>query len=110
VLSDKERALRIARTLEAALSQPPARGDYLVTRLPACGSCPPFVCAECGCPLPGDAIVIEHVQRGRRRLSDKAMHYLGHGMTSYLTGYVHQDKAVMVDLDLDTLETYLSLR
>lgn len=109
MLSDRERALRIVRTIEAALSQPPACGDYVVTRLAACGSCPPFVCPECGCPLPGDSIVIDHFQKGRRRLNDKAIHYLGHGVTSYQTGYIHQGKPVVVNLDLDTLEAYLSL-
>lgn len=80
-----------------------------MSRITACGSCPPFICPECGCPLAGDAIIIDHVRKGRRRLSDKALHYLGHGMTSYQTGYIYQGHPVTVDLNLDTLEAYLNL-
>ncbi len=73
----------------------------------ACTGCPSSACAVCGVVLPGDVIIIHHQVKGKRHLSDKAVHYLSHGLTHYETGYIYRGEPVTVDLDLSELEGYL---
>jgi len=110
MLSDEERARRIAQTIEKALTGQGAQSNYTVTKRTACSACPPTSCSVCGFVLPGDVIIIHHKDRGKRHLSDRAVHYLGHGLKRYQTGYIYQGEPVLVDLDLDELEGYLDLR
>ncbi len=107
--NEQERALRISQAIEIALAQPAGNGRYTVTKRNACAACPPSACKECGLALPGDVIILNHSVKGKRHLSDKAVHYLGHGLTRYQTGYVYRGEPVVVDLDLSELEGYLDL-
>lgn len=109
MLSAKDRAWRIAQTIEAALSEPGPQSSYTVTKRAACSACPPSSCSVCGFVLPGDVIIINHQVKGKRHLSDKTVHYLGHGLTRYQTGYIYRGEPVIADLDLHELEGYLDL-
>ncbi len=109
MLSSEERAKRLAAAILNGLQRAPEGAAYRVTRRDACTGCPPGTCAECGAVLPGDVYIITHHARGKRHLSDKAVHYLGHGLTHYETGYVYRGEPVTVDLSLDELERYLDL-
>lgn len=113
-MSSEERAQARARRLAAAildgLRQAPEGARYRVARRDACSGCPPGACSECGATLPGDVYIITHQVKGKRHLSDKAVHYLGHGLTHYETGYVYRGEPVTVDLSLDELEGYLDLQ
>jgi len=110
MLTDAQRAQRIAAAILAALLDAPAGARYRVTKREACSGCPSSACTECGANLPGDVFIITHQTRGKRHLSDKAVHYLGHGRTHYETGYVYRGEPVAVDLNLAELEGYLDLQ
>lgn len=86
----------------------PAR-RYTVTRTGGCIACDPGACPLCGHLFTGEIIRIAHVTRGRRNLSDKAVHYLSHGLSRYETAYLVRGEPVIVDLDLDELAGYLDL-
>ncbi len=107
--SENDRALRIAQTIETALAQPAHDCNYTVTKRMACSACPPSSCSVCGFVLSGDVIIINHQVKGKRHLSDKTVHYLGHGLTRYQTGYIYRGEPVIADLDLHELEGYLDL-
>jgi hypothetical protein len=105
--TDEERARRISAAILHALSTPDETLSYRVTKRNACTGCPSSACAVCGVVLAGDVIIIHHHAKGKRHLSDKAVHYLSHGITHYETGYVYRGEPVTVDLDLSELEGYL---
>lgn len=108
-LSDEERARRLSAAIIAGLAGAPAGARYAVTKRSACSGCPPGACTVCGLSLPGDVFIVTHHVKGKRHLSDKAVHYLGHGLTHYETGYIYRGEPVTVDLSLDELEGYLGL-
>jgi hypothetical protein len=111
----EDRARRLAAAILDGLSTANADGlstpneelGYRVTKRNACSGCPSSACTVCGVVLPGDVIIITHSVKGKRHLSDKAVHYLSHGLTHYETGYVYRGEPVTVDLDLNELEGYL---
>jgi hypothetical protein len=105
---EAERARHIAQIIQNALGQPPA-GNFTVTSQGGCTSCDPGSCPECGYLFTGDRITIAHKTKGNRTISDKALHYLSHGVTCYQTNYVVQGMPVTVELNLDELASYLDL-
>jgi hypothetical protein len=105
--TDADRARRISASLLHGLAVPDDTLSYSVTKRNACTGCPPSACAVCGVVLAGDVIIVQHPVKGKRHLSDKAVHYLSHGLTHYETGYVYRGEVVTVDLDLSELEGYL---
>jgi hypothetical protein len=105
--TDADRARRLSAAIMDALAAAGEARSYSVTKRDACTGCPSSSCAVCGAVLPGAVIIIEHAARGKRHLSDKAVHYLGHGLTHYETGYVYHGEPVTVDLDLNELEGYV---
>lgn len=107
ISTDEDRARRISAAILHALATPGEALSYRVTKRNACTGCPSSACAVCGAVLPGDVIIIQHQVKGKRHLSDKAVHYLGHGLIHYETGYIYRDEPVTVDLDLSELEGYL---
>jgi predicted Zn-ribbon and HTH transcriptional regulator len=127
-MNTRERAKQIARFLQDILQDeaaPPLAGahrpagmtgvgelsriNFTVTRRGGCISCDPGSCAECGYLFTGESIMIDHKLRGKITLSDRAIHYLSHGMTHYQTAYVVRGEPVVVDLDLEDLAGYLDL-
>src|SRR5512133_450824 len=107
VRTDEDRARGISATILHGLAAPGEAVSYRVTKRDACTGCPSSACAVCGAVLPGDVIIVHHKVKGKRHLSDKAVHYLGHGMVHYETGYIYRGEPVTVDLDLNELEGYL---
>lgn len=105
----EDRAQRLSAAILDGLAVPPPDVAYKVTKRGACSGCPPGACDICGVSLPGDVYIINHPSRGKRHLSDKAVHYLGHGRTHYATGYLYRGEPVTVDLNLEELEPYLDL-
>jgi hypothetical protein len=105
--TDEERAKRVSAAILDGLAAPGEAQSYQVTKRDACTGCPSSACAVCGVVLPGAVIIITHQVKGKRHLSDKAVHYLGHGLIHYETGYVYRGEPVAVDLDLNELEGYL---
>jgi len=108
MISEAERARQIAQTIQAGLSGSPA-GNFTVTSRGGCASCDPGACPECGYLFTGDIVTIQHVLRGKRTITEKAIHYLSHGITHYETGYVIQGERVVVDLNVDEIASYLDL-
>ncbi len=102
-----ERAKGLSAAILRGLASPGEARSYRVTKRNACTGCPSSECAVCGVVLPGDVIIVHHQVKGKRHLSDKAVHYLGHGLTHYETGYIYRGEPVAVDLDLNELEGYL---
>jgi hypothetical protein len=98
-MDEAARARQIAATIQAALETPP-RGDFTVTKRVGCASCDPGACTECGFLFTGETFTIVHARKGKRTLSDKAVHYLSHGLVRYRTSYVVHGGPVIVDLDL----------
>lgn len=109
MIADDARAMRISQTIVAAPSVPAEGMGYSVARRNACVACPPAECSICGLSLPGDVFIINHQAKGKRHLSDKAVHYMSHGLVRYQTGYVYRGEPVIVDLNLAELEGYLDL-
>ena len=107
--TDEARAQHLGAAILSGLSEPSPEAPYKVAKRGACSGCPPGSCEVCGVSLPGDVYIITHQVKGKRHLSDKAVHYLGHGLTHYSTGYMYKGEAVTVDLSLDELEAYVSL-
>lgn len=107
-MNQAERARQIAQIIYEALGKP-SHEDFTVTSRGGCAACDPGACPECGYLFTGDVITIDHKTKGKRTLSDKAIHYLSHGITHYQTGYVIRGEPVVVDLDLDELASYLDL-
>jgi hypothetical protein len=107
VRSDGDRARSLSAAILHGLAAPEDAESYRVTKRNACTGCPSSACAVCGAILPGDVIIVHHKVKGKRHLSDKAVHYLGHGRTHYETGYIYRGEPVTVDLDLNELEAYL---
>ena len=105
--TDEDRARGISAAILSGLEAPGETLSYRVTKRNACTGCPPSACAVCGVVLAGDVIIIHHQVKGKRHLSDKAVHYLGHGLTHYETGDIYRGEPVTVDLDLNELEGYL---
>jgi hypothetical protein len=108
IVGQAEQAIRIARIIRESLGKPPT-GNFTVTSRGGCVSCDPGSCPECGYLFTGDIITIEHKTKGKRTLSDKAIHYLSHGIISYKTGYVINGETVVVDLDPNEIASYLDL-
>jgi hypothetical protein len=109
MIADDARAVRIAQVIGDAPAQPAEGIGYTVARRSACATCPPAACSICGVSLPGDVFIISHQVIGKRHLSDKAVHYMSHGVCRYQTGYVYRGEPVVVDLNLSELEGYLNL-
>jgi hypothetical protein len=107
-MGEAERAKQIAQAILEAV-QKPAPGNFSVVKREGCAACDPGACPECGFLFTGEIITISHQTKGKRTLSDKAIHYLSHGITHYQTGYVVQGEVVRVDLNLDELANYLDL-
>jgi len=107
-MPEAARAKQIAQVIQQAIENP-CPGDFTVTSHVGCASCDPGSCPECGFLFTGDIITINHKIRGKRTLSDKAVHYLSHGITHYQTGYVVRGEPVVVDLNLNELAGYLDL-
>ena len=107
-MDEAERARHVAQIIQNALGKPPT-GNFAVTSQGGCTSCDPGSCPECGYLFAGDRITIDHKTKGNRTISDKALHYLSHGITRYQTHYVVHGEPVVVELDLDELASYLDL-
>lgn len=82
---------------------------FTVTRRAGCLACDPGSCPECGYLFTGELVTIEHRLKGKLTLSDRAIHYLSHGITRYRTDYIVRGEPVIVDLDLEELAGYLEL-
>jgi hypothetical protein len=128
-MDEQERAKQIGRVIQDALrssAEPAAVGasaaerpvselkasrlvPFTVTRETGCLSCNPGVCWVCGYLFTGERIIIRHVTKGERVLSDRTLHLLSHGIVRYKTQYVVRGEPVIVDLDLDELAGYLDL-
>ena len=118
-MSQEERARQVARAIEHALREPAASelasisGEssqaFTIARRGGCTSCNPGTCPQCGHLFTGEVIEIVHASRGKRVLSDKAVHYLSHGMNCYETGWIVHGEPVIVDLDVDEVAGYLDL-
>jgi hypothetical protein len=106
---DADRARRVSAAILDGLATPGASAHFKVTKRDACTGCPSSACAVCGAVLPGAVYIVTHAERGKRHLSDKAVHYMGHGLVHYETGYIYRGEPVTVDLDLAELEGYLDL-
>jgi hypothetical protein len=107
-VDEAERARQIAQIVEQALGAPPS-GIFTVTKRGGCASCDPGACPECGYLFTGDIITIEHTTKGNRTVTEKAIHYLSHGITCYQTNYVVRGEPVVVELNLEELASYLDL-
>ena len=107
-MNQAERARQIAQVIEEALEESP-QGNFTVTSRGGCAACDPGSCPECGFLFTGDVITIDHKTKGKRTLSDRAIHYLSHGVTHYQTGYIVRGEPVIVDLNLDELASYLDM-
>jgi hypothetical protein len=107
-MDEAARARQIATAIQDALETPPM-GDFTVTKRVGCAMCDPGACPECGYLFTGEIFTILHAAKGKRTLSDKAVHYLSHGMVHYQTDYVVQGEPVVVDLNLDELASYLDM-
>jgi hypothetical protein len=83
--------------------------QYRVAKRGGCVSCDPGVCTVCGHIFTGEVYRIEHPDNGRRVFSDRAIHYLMHGIFSYETGWVVRGTPVVVDLDIDDLAAFFRL-
>lgn len=127
-MNQAERARQIAQRLQEALleavigipaeacspgkAEIGARQDsrsFTVSRRAGCLACDPGSCPECGYLFTGELVTIEHRLKGKLTLSDKAIHYLAHGITHYQTSYIVRGEPVIVDLDLEELAGYLDL-
>ena len=107
-MDEAPRARQIAATIQDALETPPT-GDFTVTKRVGCASCDPGACPVCGFLFTGETFTIMHTRKGKRTLSDKAVHYLSHGLVHYQTSYVVHGEPVVVDLNLDELASYLDM-
>jgi hypothetical protein len=107
-MASPERAKQIAQVIQETIGKP-GKANFTVIRRGGCAACDPGSCPECGYLFTGEVITIDHRIRGKRTLSDKAIHYLSHGITHYQTGYIIRGETVSVDLDLDELASYLDL-
>ena len=97
-------------TTPAAALAPWARTRrFTVARRPGCPVCRHGTCRVCGHRFLGEAIIVAHPVHGKHALSDRAVHYLSHGLTHYETGDVIDGQAVSVDLDLVEIAGYLDL-
>jgi hypothetical protein len=111
-MDEKGRAEQIARIIQEALretgvGEKSPQGNFTVTRRGGCIACDPGSCPECGHLFTGEAVEINHKIRGKIILSDRAVHYLSHGITRYQTGYIVHGEPVIVDMDLGDLAGYL---
>jgi hypothetical protein len=122
MMDEAARAKRIASIIQERLEQTPEVQPagaataawpigvrFIVTRRGGCAACDPGACSVCGYLFTGENIEINHCTHGRRTLSDRAVHYLSHGMTRYPTAYVVRGETVDVTLDLEELAGYLDL-
>src|SRR5512143_639498 len=107
-MDEAVRARQIAGAIQAALETPPT-GNFTVIKRVGCASCDPGACPECGFLFTGETFTIVHTLKGKRTLSDKAVHYLSHGLVRYRTSYVVHGEPVVVDLNLDELASYLDM-
>jgi hypothetical protein len=105
----EERAKQIAEAIQQARSGWPIGASFTVTLRGGCAACDPGACGECGHLFTGEVYTIEHLKRGQRVISDRTVHYLGHGITRYETGYVVRSEPVIVEIDVEELATYLDL-
>lgn len=127
-MNTEERAKQIVQVLQAALQSPLASAragalqpngtereqelgqeNFTVIRQGCCLSCDPGVCPVCGYLFTGETVVIQHRVHGKFALSDRAIHYLTHGITHYQTSYIVRGEPVSVELDLELLASYLDL-
>lgn len=127
-MDEADRARRIAQTIEHALKAassdaiPPfsrqgnglvvstLSDEFTITGQGGCVACDPGACPVCGFLFTGAIYTIRHRVLGKRVLSDKTIHYLAHGITRYLTGYIVLGQPVEVVLDVNELERYLGLQ
>jgi hypothetical protein len=107
-MNEAERAKQIAQVIQEAIGKP-GKANFTVIHQGGCAACDPGSCPECGYLFTGEVITIDNKIRGKRTLSDKAIHYLSHGITHYQTGYIIRGEPVTVDLNLDELASYLDL-
>jgi hypothetical protein len=98
---------RSGGVVEAAEELPEA--NFTLSRRAGCLACDAGSCLECGYLFTGESVTIDHRLRGKLTLSDRAIHYLSHGITRYQTNYVVHGEPVVVDLDLEELAGYLDL-
>lgn len=104
-----ERAAQIVEAIQQAKGRWPIGATYTVSVRGGCAACDPGACSECGYLFTGELFTIEHMTRGKRVVSDRTVHYLGHGITRYETGYVVRGEPVIVEIDLEELAGYLDL-
>jgi hypothetical protein len=104
-----DRARQIAEAIEQTRKGWPVGASFAVTLRGGCAACDPGACSECGHLFTGEIFTIEHLSRGKRVISDRTVHYLGHGITRYETGYVVRGEPVIVEIELEELAGYLDL-
>ncbi len=112
-MDTEQRARQIARLIlysqqPVTVIRDPSR-SYTVTKRGGCAACDPSVCPVCGYLFTGEIFQIEHRSQGKRNVSDRAVHFLSHGMSHCRTGYVVRGEPVTVKLDLEELASYLDL-
>jgi hypothetical protein len=121
-MDDEARARAIAHIIQQRMEQTPEIEPagaattswpvgvrFIVTRRGGCAACDPGACSVCGYLFTGQNIEITHCTRGRRTLSDRAVHYLSHGMARYSTAYVVRGETVDVTINLEELAGFLDL-
>jgi hypothetical protein len=104
-----ERAKQIAEAIVQGRGGWPVGARFSVWVRGGCAACDPGACDRCGHLFTGEVYTIEHLERGRRVISDRTVHYLTHGINRYETGYVVHGEPVVVEIDVEELATYLDL-
>jgi len=108
-MDTKERAVQIVEAIQHARGCWPIGANFTVSVRGGCAACDPGACSQCGHLFTGEIFAIEHLTRGKRVISDRTVHYLGHGITRYETGYIVRGEPVIVEIDLEELAEYLDL-
>ena len=104
-----ERAGQIVEALQHARAGWLVGATFTVSVRGGCAACDPGACSQCGHLFTGEIFTIEHLTRGKRVISDRTVHYLGHGITRYETEYIVRGEPVVVEIDLEELAGYLDL-
>jgi hypothetical protein len=66
-------------------------------------------CTRCGYRFSGDVLIVQHPSYGRRSISERSLHYLGHGTTRHDTGHRLFGEPVFVEIEVEEWVRYLGL-